>query len=86
MKPKMIKKTKYFNHLKNALDEYDQGFLVNADNVGSKQMQEIRMMTRGDSYVLGFICGERNSVSSASSEDDVTNAANAQTRVRLEGC
>lgn len=46
IKPKMLKKMAYFKHLQAALDEYDQAFLVNADNVGSKQMQEIRMSTR----------------------------------------
>lgn len=51
IKPKMLKKMSYFKHLQAALDEYDQAFLVNADNVGSKQMQEIRMTTRGDWYV-----------------------------------
>lgn len=47
IKPKMLKKMAYFKHLQAAFDEYDQAFLVNADNVGSKQMQEIRMSTRG---------------------------------------
>lgn len=47
LKPKLLKKMAYFKHLQSAFDEYDQAFLVNADNVGSKQMQEIRMTTRG---------------------------------------
>lgn len=51
IKPKMVKKMAYFNRLQAAFDEYDQAFLVNADNVGSKQMQEIRLKTRGDWYV-----------------------------------
>ena len=48
LKPKMIKKQKYFKHLQAAFDEYDQAFVVNADNVGSKQMQEIRIANRND--------------------------------------
>lgn len=51
IKPKMLKKMAYFKHLQGAFDEYDQAFIVNADNVGSKQMQEIRIMTREDWYV-----------------------------------
>lgn len=54
IKPKMLKKMAYFKHLQAALDEYDQAFLVNADNVGSKQMQEIRMTMRGKWYVALF--------------------------------
>lgn len=52
IKPKLQKKMAYFKHLQSAFDEYDQAFLVNADNVGSKQMQEIRMNTRDDWYVI----------------------------------
>lgn len=48
VKPKMLKKMAYFKRLQAAFDEYDQAFLVNADNVGSKQMQEIRVATRGE--------------------------------------
>lgn len=48
VKPKMLKKMEYFKHLKAAFDEYDQAFIVNADNVGSKQMQEIRITCRED--------------------------------------
>lgn len=47
IKPKLRKKMEYFKYLQSALDEYDQAFLVNADNVGSKQMQEIRQKNRG---------------------------------------
>lgn len=52
LKPKMIKKLKYFKHLQSAFDEYDQAFLVNADNVGSKQMQEVRISTREDCLLV----------------------------------
>lgn len=48
IKPKMRKKMDYFKHLKSCFDEYDQAFIVNADNVGSKQMQEIRIACRED--------------------------------------
>lgn len=54
VKPKMLKKMAYFKHLQGAFDEYDQAFIVNADNVGSKQMQEIRIMTREDWYVMAL--------------------------------
>jgi len=54
IKPKLLKKMAYFSRLQAAFDEYDQAFLVNADNVGSKQMQEIRMTTRGEWYVAAF--------------------------------
>lgn len=49
IKPKMRKKMNYVKHLQSAFDEYDQAFLVNADNVGSKQLQEIRIACREDS-------------------------------------
>lgn len=52
IKPKMLKKQKYFASLHAALDEYDQGFLVNADNVGSKQIQQIRAATRHNSLMV----------------------------------
>lgn len=47
IKPKLLKKMNYFKHLQASFDAYDQAFLVNADNVGSKQMQEIRLANRG---------------------------------------
>lgn len=49
IKPKLRKKMNYVKHLQSAFDEYDQAFLVNADNVGSKQLQEIRIACREDS-------------------------------------
>merc|ERR1712071_214227 len=36
----------------NLLDEYPKCFIVGADNVGSKQMQEIRIALRGQAVVL----------------------------------
>lgn len=40
-------KSNYFLKLTNLLDEYTRIFVVNVDNVGSKQMQNIRAEMRG---------------------------------------
>merc|ERR1711950_92974 len=45
-------KSNYFTKLVQLLDEYPKCFLVEADNVGSKQMQQIRMSLRGHAVVL----------------------------------
>lgn len=45
-------KTNYFLRITNFLDEYPKCFLVTADNVGSKQMQQIRIALRGKAEVL----------------------------------
>jgi len=45
-------KTNYFAKLIQLLDEYPKCFLVDADNVGSKQMQQIRISLRGHACVL----------------------------------
>ena len=45
-------KSNYFSKLTNLLDEYPKCFIVGADNVGSKQMQEIRIALRGQAVVL----------------------------------
>lgn len=45
-------KEKYFKKLVNLLDEYPKCFIVQADNVGSKQMQQIRVTLRGTGVVL----------------------------------
>jgi len=42
----------YFIKLTTLLDEYPKCFIVGADNVGSKQMQEIRIALRGKAIVL----------------------------------
>jgi large subunit ribosomal protein LP0 len=52
LKPRLAKKQKYFKHLHAALDEFDQAFIVQADNVGSKQIQEIRARTRPESLIV----------------------------------
>merc|ERR1712126_62848 len=45
-------KANYFLKLTSLLDEYPKCFIVGADNVGSKQMQEIRIALRGRAVVL----------------------------------
>jgi large subunit ribosomal protein LP0 len=45
-------KAGYFTKIAALLDEYPKCFIVGADNVGSKQMQEIRIALRGRAIVL----------------------------------
>lgn len=45
-------KSNYFLKLIQLFDEYPKCFLVEADNVGSKQMQQIRLSMRGRAVVL----------------------------------
>jgi len=45
-------KSNYFLKIAQLLDEYPKCFIVNADNVGSKQMQLIRSALRGKGVVL----------------------------------
>lgn len=45
-------KSNYFLKIIEYLDEYPRCFLVQVDNVGSKQMQQIRMALRGQAVVL----------------------------------
>jgi len=45
-------KSNYFIKLVQLFDEYPKCFMVEADNVGSKQMQQIRMSLRGHAVVL----------------------------------
>jgi len=45
-------KSNYFTKLVQLFDEYPKCFMVEADNVGSKQMQQIRMALRGHAVVL----------------------------------
>jgi len=45
-------KANYFAKLVSLLEEYPKCFIVGADNVGSKQMQEIRIALRGKAVVL----------------------------------
>jgi large subunit ribosomal protein LP0 len=46
------RKQEYFDKLRNLLDNYTKVLLVNVDNVGSSQMQQIRMCLRGKAEVL----------------------------------
>jgi len=45
-------KSGYFDKMRLLLDEYPKCFIVNADNVGSRQMQKIRIALRGHAVVL----------------------------------
>lgn len=45
-------KANYFIKLVQLFDEYPKCFIVNVDNVGSRQMQEIRIALRGSAVVL----------------------------------
>jgi len=45
-------KSNYFTKLVQLLDDYPKCFIVGADNVGSKQMQQICMSLRGNAVVL----------------------------------
>jgi large subunit ribosomal protein LP0 len=45
-------KSNYFTKVVTYLDEYPKCFIVGADNVGSKQMQQIRISLRGLAVVL----------------------------------
>nr|AHB12488.1 60S Ribosomal Protein LP0 [Pantala flavescens] len=45
-------KANFFTKLIQLLDDYPKCFIVGADNVGSKQMQQIRMSLRGTAVVL----------------------------------
>jgi len=45
-------KSNYFLKITQFLDEYPKAFIVNADNVGSKQMQQIRQALREKAVVL----------------------------------
>jgi large subunit ribosomal protein LP0 len=45
-------KGKYFTKMLQYLDEYPKCFIVGADNVGSSQMQQIRIQLRGHAVIL----------------------------------
>ena len=46
------KKIAFFERVKTLIEEYPRVFLVNADNVGSHQLQRIRKLTRGNTVIL----------------------------------
>ncbi|CAG5120395.1 unnamed protein product [Candidula unifasciata] len=45
-------KSNYFLKITTLFDEFPKAFIVNADNVGSKQMQQIRQALRGRAVIL----------------------------------
>jgi len=45
-------KAKFFSKMQRMLNEYPKLFLVGADNVGSNQMQKIRISLRGEAEIL----------------------------------
>jgi len=45
-------KSNYFLKITSLFDEYPKAFIVNADNVGSKQMQQVRQALRGKATIL----------------------------------
>jgi large subunit ribosomal protein LP0 len=45
-------KSNYFTKVVSYVDEYPKCFIVGADNVGSRQMQQIRISLRGNAVVL----------------------------------
>ncbi len=49
---KLAKKTSYLEKLKDLLHNFPKVLLVQADHVGSKQMQEIRIALRGKAHIL----------------------------------
>jgi len=49
---KMQRKQGYFTRISALLEEYNKIMVVTADNVGSHQMQKIRMSLRGDAVLL----------------------------------
>lgn len=49
---KAVWKANFFTRLVQYLEEYPKCFIVGADNVGSKQMQQIRGSLRGTAAVL----------------------------------
>ncbi|CAB3379071.1 Hypothetical predicted protein [Cloeon dipterum] len=52
LSPKTIWKQNYFAKLQNLMTNYDKFFIVNVDNVGSKQIQDIRQSLRDCAHIL----------------------------------
>jgi large subunit ribosomal protein LP0 len=48
------RKVEYFGKMKALLDSYTKVFIVQVDNVGSKQMQQTRAAMRKDAEVQAF--------------------------------
>lgn len=53
-------KANYFVKIIELFDEYPKCFLVGVDNVGSKQMQEIRQAMRGYFLFILILLGENH--------------------------
>lgn len=52
LKPQMVRKLKYRDRLLEYINEYKNILIISVDNVGSKQMQAVRMMMRGEAVML----------------------------------
>lgn len=50
--PYSDRKQSYFSKIESLLEDYNRIFIVHADNVGSRQMQQIRLTLRGKAVVL----------------------------------
>lgn len=50
--PTRERKAEYFERAKKLFEEYQKILIVKADNVGSKQFQQIRSALRGKAIVL----------------------------------
>lgn len=67
--PSRARKEKYFAKLNGLFAEYERMFIVGVDNVGSRQMQEIKMELRGLAEVLnGKNTQMRRAISDLSNE------------------
>lgn len=66
------KKEKYFAHLKECFESYPRAFVVHVDNVGSNQMQQIRLAMRGNAeIVMGKNTQIRKAIRTFMEEDDM---------------
>jgi len=63
--PSRERKEKYFAKLNKLFSQYDRMFIVGIDNVGSRQMQEIKIALRGTAEVL---CGKNTQMRRAISD------------------
>jgi len=70
--PKKQKKALFFEKVRKTLAEYKKILIVGADNVGSNQMQRIRVSLRGSAVVL---MGKNTQVRKVLREEAVANAA-----------
>ncbi|KAG8466558.1 hypothetical protein KFE25_007937 [Diacronema lutheri] len=67
--PSRLRKEKYFAKLNTLFAQYERMFIVGVDNVGSRQMQEIKIELRGKAEVLnGKNTQMRRAISNLSNE------------------